>query len=215
MTAPGNPFYATAWFNLSANYNEPDEFVTLEGIAQRIETFKHRMLPTEYDIDKRFTDNLKDRYAVAAYPRCSVFTLNGREHVRHSYAMVYFCASNPPDDMNWQPEGKSFPQSENRSLEIDRPEKGKDDDAGNDGGADSGSGNDSGPDTSAIIAHCDRYKITQPASNAGHHVRWDTAKRMVNEGNYGAAISYAEQWCGRGWKPWCELITKLKEIVKR
>ena len=120
MDKPGAPFYATAWFNRATNYNEPPEFVTPAGMAERIDTFKHRMLPTEWDIDRRYTDNIKDRYAVAAYPNCSVFTLNGEKHIRHTYGMVYFCSSNPPDDMDWQPDGREFPQSGNRKITIDR-----------------------------------------------------------------------------------------------
>ena len=219
MTAPGNPFYATAYFNLATNFNEPDEFVTPEGIAERIETFRHRMLPTEYDIDKRFTDNVKDRYAVAAYPRCSIFTLNGAEHVRHTYAMVYFCASNPPDDMDWQPEGRSFPQSENREIEVRHDTQGQDETAREEGaqGRDDGvRGNDLGGAGSAgragldnVFRHIEKAKATQPESNTQHHARWVKVRQDIESGNLGAAREYAKEWAGKGWQPWKELVGML------
>ena len=210
MRNPGNPFYANAWFNVSVTYNEPDEFVTPEGIAGRLETFKHRMLPTEWDIDKRYTDNIKDLYAVAAYPNCSIFTLNGVEHVRHTYGMVYFCSSMPPEDMDWQPEGKEFPQSENRRITIDKPKK---------------------PDPlidredekkwanealkivmDNIIAHCKRAKATQPLSNIGHHERWDNVMDMIEKDEILPAIQYAGKYAERGWKAWQELENMLDEL---
>ena len=219
MRNPGNPFYANAWFNVAANYNEPDEFVTPDGIAERIETFKHRMLPTEYDIDRRFTDNVKDRYAVAAYPRCSIFTLNGAEHVRHSYAMVYFCASNPPDDMDWQPEGRSFPQSENREIEVRHDTQGQDETAREEGeqGRDDGvRGDDLGGAGSSgrasldnIFRHIEKAKATQPVTNAGHHMRWDHVTLLIKSNRESEAREYAKQWAGKGWQPWKELVGML------
>lgn len=204
MRNPGNPFYANAWFNVSITYNEPDEFVTPEGIAGRLETFKHRMLPTEWDIDKRYTDNIKDLYGIAAYPNCSIFTLNGVEHVRHTYGMVYFCSSNPPEDMDWQPEGKEFPQSENRKITIDRPKKAEPP------AEKEGEGWDE--TVRDIIAHCENAKDTQPLSNIGHHERWDNVIDMIERGEILPAIQYAEKYAARGWRAWKELEKMLGEL---
>ena len=213
MTEPGEPFYATAWFNLAKNMNEPDEFVTPDGLAMRIETFKHTMLPTEWDIDKRYTDNLKDRYAVAAYPNCSVFTLNGVEHVSHSYAMVYFCASNPPEDMDWQPEGKDFPLAQGREITINREASDAPNIPTSDGdilGASPSTAD--GKFVERLIAHCNTAKATQPLHNKAHHDRWTHVKGLIGVHDFEGAKAYARLWAAKNWQAWVDLEKLLDDI---
>ena len=74
---------------------------------------------------------------------------------------------------------------------------------------DAGVADHDGPDMSALIAHCERWKATQPTSNIGHHARWVAVRKMIEDKHYPEAKVYAQKWADKGWRPWADLIGML------
>ena len=70
------------------------------------------------------------------------------------------------------------------------------------------------PDISALISHCEKWKATQPASNTGHHERWETVMTIIRRHDFETAKLYAKRWAVNGWRPWIDLRAMLTERLE-